>query len=74
MVSCVPSAKLSNSLSSDDWKSLLKENIYLDLPRSAWYHLWIKSYLLLAIIHIAKGQFHQAQLQYEEALQGLCRE
>jgi tetratricopeptide (TPR) repeat protein len=28
----------------------------------------VKSYLLLAIIHIAKGEFEKAQVQYEEAL------
>jgi len=43
---------------TQDWKSLLKENIHLDLPRSSWYHLWMKSYLIIIMRLFFKLRYH----------------
>ncbi len=41
-----------------DWKELLKENIQLDLPKSAWYHIWFRFYLLMLMRFFFKLRYH----------------
>ena len=56
--SFVDSQKDAVKHEAQDWKALLKENIQLELPKSAWYHIWIRFYLYMAMRFFFKLRFH----------------
>ena len=43
---------------AEDWKTLLKENVQIDLPKSAWYHIWFRFYLLIVMRFFFKLRYH----------------
>ncbi|MGI6394897.1 MAG: AMP-binding protein [bacterium] len=43
---------------SVDWKTQLKESMNIDLPKSAFYHLWIKFYLTIVLRFFFKVRYY----------------
>jgi len=47
----ITAEKMTSEVENESWKTILKENFHIDidLPKSAFYHLWIRFYLTVTL-------------------------
>lgn len=59
----ITSEKMKSEVTGESWKTMLKDNLHIDidLPRSAFYHLWIRFYLLTILRFFFRLRFRGAQ-------------
>lgn len=50
--------KNRSEVETENWKILLKENFHIDLPRSAFYHRWIRFYITVVLRFFFRLRFY----------------